>query len=70
MLPENEQRIRALCGDCELADQILSIIEDDAQLRRAELAQRQTEGLKRAREQGTQLGDRKSVGRERVSSVV
>ena len=56
MLPENEQRIRVLCGDCELADQILSIIEDDAQLRRAELAQRQTEGLKRAREQGTQLG--------------
>ena len=56
MLPENEQRIRVLCGDCELADQILSIIEDDVQLRRAELAQRQTEGLKRAREQGTQLG--------------
>ena len=55
MLPENEQRIRVLCGDCELADQILSIIEDDAQLRRAELAQRQTEGLKRAREQGTKL---------------
>ena len=42
MLPENEQRIRALCEDCELADQILSIIEDDAQLRRAELAQRLT----------------------------
>mgnify|MGYP002518656581 CR=1 FL=1 len=53
MLPENEQRIRALCGDCALADQILNIIDEDAQLRRA---QRQTEGLKRAREQGTQLG--------------
>ena len=56
MLPENEQRIRALCGDCALADQILNIIDEDDEQLRAELAQRQTEGLKRAREQGTQLG--------------
>lgn len=56
MLPENEQRIRALCADERLAEQILCIVEEDARLRRAELAQRQTEGLRRAREQGTQLG--------------
>lgn len=56
MLPENEQKIRQLCGDTTLADQILRIIEEDAQCRRSQLAQRQSEGLKRAKEQGTQLG--------------
>lgn len=56
MLPENQEKIRQLCGDDALAEQILRIIEEDAQCRRAELAHRQTEGLKRAREQGTQLG--------------
>lgn len=54
MLPENEQRIRALCADNTLAEQILRIIAEDARDRRAELAHRQTEGLKRARERGTQ----------------
>ena len=56
MLPENEQRIRALCADDTLAEQILRIIAEDARDRRAELAHRQTEGLRRARERGTQLG--------------
>lgn len=56
MLQENIQRIRDLCGNEELAEQILGIIAEDNQMRRAELAQRQTEGLKRAREQGTHLG--------------
>ncbi len=56
MLPENEQRIRDLCGDESLAEQILQVVAEDVQRRRSELAQRQTEGLKRAREQGTQLG--------------
>ena len=56
MLPENQAKIRALCGDDALAQQILRIVEEDAQSRRAELAQRQNEGLLRARAQGTQLG--------------
>jgi len=56
MLPENEQKIRTLCADDGLAEQILQVVAEDDQRRRAELAQRQTEGLKRAREQGTQLG--------------
>lgn len=55
MLPENEARIRQLCGDA-LAEQVLRVVEEDAQCRRVELAQRQSEGLKRAKAQGTQLG--------------
>ncbi len=56
MLPENEQRLRALCQNDTLANQIMALIEADLRSRRAEIAQRQTEGLKRAREMGTQLG--------------
>ncbi len=56
MLPENEQKIRDLCQDSALADQILEIIAEDALMRRADLARRQTEGLQRAKEKGTALG--------------
>jgi DNA invertase Pin-like site-specific DNA recombinase len=56
MLPENEARIRDLCGNTVLAEQILSVIAEDTQRHQAELAFRQTEGLRRAKEQGIQLG--------------
>lgn len=69
MLPENEQRLRELCQDHVLADQIIALIEDDIRTRRAEIAQRQTEGLKRAKEMGTQLG-RPPIKRPRKFSSI
>lgn len=69
MLTENIQRIRALCPDEALAEQILNIIAEDIQAQRAELACRQTEGLRRAREQGTQLG-RPPIKRPRKFSAI
>ncbi len=69
MLPENEKRLRQLCQNDALADQIIELIEEDTRCRRAEIAQRQTEGLKRAREMGTQLG-RPPIKRPRKFSSV
>ncbi len=56
MKAENMQKIRALCRDDALADAILAIIEEDTREHKADLARRQMDGLKRAREDGTQLG--------------
>jgi DNA invertase Pin-like site-specific DNA recombinase len=56
MLNQNENRIRELLGNDELAEQILSIIREDEQMRHAELVRRQSEGLKSARERGVRLG--------------
>lgn len=56
MLPENEQRIYQLLGDDTLAGQVISIINEDSAQRRAALVQRQSEGLKQARERGVRLG--------------
>ena len=56
MLPENEQKIYQLVGDAELAEQIMAIINEDSAQRRAALVQRQSEGLKQARERGVRLG--------------
>lgn len=56
MLPENEKRIYALLDDTALAEQVMKIIQEDADQRRAALVQRQSEGLQNARERGVRLG--------------
>lgn len=56
MLPENEKRIYELLNDSVLADQVMAIVNEDAAQRRAALVQRQSEGLKQARERGVRLG--------------
>lgn len=56
MLQENEEKLRTLVCDEALAEQILTIISDDEAVRHAELIRKQSEGLKRARENGVRLG--------------
>ena len=56
MLPEYEKRIREVCPSEGFAQQILAIIQEDEEARRAGLVARQSEGLKKARERGIQLG--------------
>lgn len=56
MLAENEAKIRSLCNDDELAEQILEIIREDEVQRHEDLVRRQSEGLKNARDRGVRLG--------------
>lgn len=56
MLPENEKKIFALLEDASLAEKVMEIVRADEAERRAALVQRQSEGLKNARERGVRLG--------------
>lgn len=56
MLQENEQRIYDILGKTETAEKVLKVIREDSAQRRAALVQRQSEGLKQARERGVRLG--------------
>lgn len=56
MLQVNEERLRALVSDEALAQQIMAIIHEDEAARHAELIRKQSEGLRRARENGVRLG--------------
>ncbi len=56
MLTENEAKIYALLQNDDLADKVLAIIRADEAARRAALIQRQSEGLKNAKERGVRLG--------------
>ena len=56
MLTENEAKIYALLQNDDLADKVLAIIHEDEAERRAALIQRQSEGLKNAKERGVRLG--------------
>lgn len=69
MFPENEAKIYVLLNDTSLAEQVLELIHIDESERRAYLTQRQTEGLRKAKERGVRLG-RPPVRRpKRFSSV-
>lgn len=56
MLSENEAKLYALLENEELTGKVLEIIRADEAQRRAEIVQRQNEGLKQARERGVRLG--------------
>lgn len=56
MLKENEAKICALLENSELSAKVLEIIHTDEATRRANLIQRQSEGLKNAKARGVRLG--------------
>lgn len=56
MLAEYEAKIYAVLGNDDLAAQVLEIVREDEAVRRAALVQRQSEGLKHAKERGVRLG--------------
>lgn len=69
MLPENEAKIYTLLNDTSLAEQVMALIRSDESERRTALAQRQAEGLQKAKERGVRLGRPRAKRPKKFSSV-